>query len=291
MGTLNLTTGVVAQSAAIERGSDGLDAFAMRVSNIPPNNLKRRRILAYCPQRIGAWNNEWNNSCPFLHNLLGFRSMTTIVPRSENARPPKHLLTLKEGEEKLQPYKNLLEECIQHGWDSWEQDYKHKHHLLSTRARAAIVFDEIIFHAESRFSGLPGVTFQRRHNTFLLHIGDDVVVRFKKIGRNGKCSSIDTRQQVLFSLQMQLPGMEKGTMLHAGYTLDDLQQQVVRKLIVCQFSNRVLWTINLAAEMGSVVENMPIASPPAPQQPKQPRFAAKSEGEKQKSKKQAAGKE
>lgn len=191
-------------------------------------------------------------------------------------QPPDHLLNLKEAEELLQPFKPLLEECIQHGWDSWSTDYSHKHHLLSSRARAAIVFDEIVFSAEQRFSGLPGVSFERRQNSFLLYIGNDVVLRFKKIRKNGKCNSIDTRQQVLFRMQMELPGMETGTLLHAGYALDDLQRTIVKKMIVCQFANQVLWTIDLLTEVGGAIENMPLP-PPIP--PKGPRWELKREPE------------
>src|SRR6266481_5837995 len=90
-------------------------------------------------------------------------------------RPPDHLLSLKEAEDLLQPVKPLLEECIRHGWDAWSADYKHKQHVLSPRSRAAIVFDEIVFHAEQNFSGMSGINFERRHNSFLLYIGSDAV--------------------------------------------------------------------------------------------------------------------
>jgi hypothetical protein len=73
--------------------------------------------------------------------------------------------------------------------------------------------------------------------------------------------------------------MEKGTMLHAGYVLDDLQRDIVRKLIVCQFSNRVLWTMDLVSQGKGNVETIPIA--PTPELPEEPRFTAKPEVEKE----------
>jgi hypothetical protein len=219
--------------------------------------------------------------------------MNTFREGDAPKKPPKHLLTSKEAEEQLQPYKSLLEECIQHGWDAWEKDYKHKRHILSARSRSAIVFDEIVFHAESKFAGLAGVTPKRHRNTFLLYIGNTIVIRFKKMGKNGKCSSIATRQQVLFQLQIELPGMEKGTMLQAGYSLDDMQHHVVRKMIACQFSNRVLWTIDLVSDEREKVSTIPPA--PTPEPSKGPRFAVKPEAEKEsqkrKPKKRSAEKE
>lgn len=203
----------------------------------------------------------------------------TTFPGNNDPKPPRHLISAKAAEEQLQPYKLLLEECIQHGWDTWETFYKPRHHILQARSRSSIVFDEIVSHARSKFSGLPGVTFQRHRGTFLLYIGDSIVIRFKKIGKNGKCSSIATHQQVLFEMQAELPGMEKGTILNAGYTLDDMQHHIVRKQVVCQFSNRVLWMLNLPSEDGENTLTIPAA--PTPEPPKSPRFVVKPEAEKE----------
>jgi hypothetical protein len=204
----------------------------------------------------------------------------TTSPSHNDPTPPRHLISAKAAEEQLQPYKLLLEECIQHGWDTWETFYKPRHHILQARSRSSIVFDEIVFHAQSKFSGLPGVTFQRHRGTFLLYIGDSIVIRFKKIGKNGKCSSIATHQQILFEMQAELPGMEKGTMLNAGYTLDDMQHDIMRKLVVCQFLNRVLWTIDLVSGDRKNTLTIP-TTPTTPEPPKAPRFVVKPEAEKE----------
>jgi hypothetical protein len=191
-------------------------------------------------------------------------------------KPPKHLLSWEEAEERLNPYTQLLGECIQFGWDEWKRFYTPKHHILDQRARAAILFSEITRHAEEQFANLEGVKFERKNNSFLLYIGEDIILRFKKIGKKGRCSSIDTRQQMLFKAQMELPGMEAGTLLHAGYLLDVLQQDVLQKLVVCQFKNRVLWILELPTAGGGTIEIMP-APAPAPQGP---RFEAKPEEKK-----------
>lgn len=207
------------------------------------------------------------------------------IPKTPK-KPPEHLLTLEEAEERLNPHKELLETCIQHAWDEWRSFYAAKHLILDARARAAIVFSEIVALAQQKFSGLDGVKFTRRQNSFWLYVGDDIIIRFKKLKKNGACSSIDTRQQMLFKAQMSLPTMEAGTLLHAGYALDVLQTEIERKLIVCQFKNRVLWTISLtgaAGEAGGKIEIMP--STPPPQPPNLPRWESKIEAAKKKGKK------
>jgi hypothetical protein len=197
-----------------------------------------------------------------------------VIPKTSN-KPPKHLLSWEDAEECINPFAQLLAECIQYGWDQYKSFYASKHRILDARARAAIVFSEIVCRAQEKFSGIEGVKFERKNNSFLLYIGEQIILRFKKLRKNGRCSSIDTRQQMLFKAQMELPGMEAGTLLHAGYLLDVLQQDVQQKLVVCQFKNRVLWTIELPTAGGGTIEIMP--APATPEPPKTGRWESKTE--------------
>jgi len=211
----------------------------------------------------------------------------------DGSKLPKHVLTLKEAEARLKIYKLLLDECIQHGWDAWSRDYLHKHHILRPRSRATIIFDEIVYRASELFHGLPDVIFKPVRGSFLLYIGDDLVIRFKKIKKNGRCSSISTRQQSLFQMQIEIPGMEKGTMLQAGYVLDELQRHLVRKLVTCEFDKQVLWTIELMREASAPISEIPPVPSPLPEPAKQrfepkPEAAAEADNEKKKPKRQGA---
>jgi hypothetical protein len=177
--------------------------------------------------------------------------------------PPEHVLTVEEAEETIKPHKDRLDKCIQDGWDAWKNDFAFKHHILGARARAAIVFDEIAWRAQQEFSGIDGVIFRRHSNTFMLYIGDTISLRFKKLRKNGRCSAINTRQQMLFTAQAQLrlPTMLHGTLVNAGYILDDLQLEIQRKMVVCQFKNQVLWQIRLEGEAAPVLELSPLPTP------------------------------
>jgi hypothetical protein len=179
----------------------------------------------------------------------------------------QQLITLEQAEEVLAPHRDLLNLCIQHGWDVWKTDYSHKHHILQARARAAIVYDEIVDKALVEFESKPDVIVKRTASTLMLYIGDHIVLRFKKIRKNGRCSNILTKQQILFraqqSVQLQLPEMQKGTLVHAGYQLDDLQQEIQRKSVVCQLNNSVIWQMSLAVEHAAVVEFTPPQAAPA----------------------------
>jgi hypothetical protein len=69
--------------------------------------------------------------------------------------------------------------------------------------------------------------------------------------------------------------MQKGTLVHAGYLLDDLQQEILRKSIVCQLNNSVIWQIELSTGVAEV-EFMPTSETPLTSVPA-PRFEPKPE--------------
>ena len=183
------------------------------------------------------------------------------------------LLSRERAEILLQPYIDLLNQCIDEGWEAWKTDYSHKSHILDARARAANVYCEIVYRAKNAFAPLEGVVVKQRQGSLTIFIGEEITLRFKKIKRNGRCNNIMTRIQTLFLAQLQLPGMLDGTMLHAGYQLDDVQQEIVRKAVVCQLDKEVLWQIQLNGPLAEVVAIGPAGTLPTPQS--QPRFVAK----------------
>ena len=199
--------------------------------------------------------------------------MTNFPGSMDPDHPPKHLLSAEAAERRLKTHYQRLDKCIRGAWTAFLRDYGHKRHILSPRSIASIIFDEIINRAQAEFSGIAGVLPKTQNNSFLLYIGEDIVIRFKKIGRDGRCRNIPTRQQNLIDLQIALPGMQKGTMLQAGYMLDDLRQNLLSTMIVCQYAKRVVWAINLAGPAENQIA--PISMKPAPQPPKQPRFESK----------------
>jgi len=183
------------------------------------------------------------------------------------------LITRERAESILQPYMELLNKCIDEGWDAWMTEYGHKHHLLDARARAAIVFCEITHRAKHAFSALPNVKVVSHRCSLTIFIGDEITLRFKKIKKSGRCSNIMTKTQTLFLAQLNFPGMLDGTLVHAGYALDELQREISRKAVVCQLDKQVIWQITIIGPKADVV---PIGSADTPSTPQTgPRFVAK----------------
>ncbi len=189
------------------------------------------------------------------------------------AAPAPSLLSREQALAHLQPYLELLNQCIDDGWSAWKTHYAHRSHILDGRPRAAIVYAEIVNRALEVFQGLEGVRVVRRPGSLMIYIGEDVTIRFKKMRRDGRCSNIKTVTQIRFLAQLQLPGMVDGTLVHAGYQLDNLQQNVVRKAIVCQLYEKVLWDIELTGVPAELVTMPPVDSVGKPSA--EPRFVAK----------------
>ena len=176
--------------------------------------------------------------------------------------------------EEVQPYLHLFSQCIQHGWDTWKTQYAHRHHVLDARARAAIVYDEITTEAKRVFGELHNVVLRIRYGSLMVYVGDNVVVRFKKLRRTGRANNIMTKNQMNLYRQIPIPGYLPGTHLNAGYVLDDLQQQIDRLLVTCQDGKRVMWTFDLDQASGrttSAVVPMPTPASPAPKRRVQPK--------------------
>jgi hypothetical protein len=172
----------------------------------------------------------------------------------------------------LEPYLEILNQCIDGGWSAWKKDYAHKSHILDARSRAAIVYAEIFHQALKSFQGLPGVKILQRPGSLMVYIGDEITLRFKKMKRSGRCSNIRTGIQRRLLAQLQLPGMLDGTLVHAGYELDDLQQNVIRKAVVCQLGKEILWDIEITGASAELVSMPPVV--PAAPLPIEPRFVA-----------------
>jgi hypothetical protein len=187
--------------------------------------------------------------------------------------PSESLLTREQALALLQPYLEILNQCIDDGWAAWRTHYAHRAHLLDGRPRAAIVYAEIVHRALGEFQGLEGVRAVPGRGSLMVYIGDDITLRFKKMRRNGRCSNIKTVTQLKLLAQLKLPGMVDGTLVHAGYQLDALQQNVVRKAIVCQWNQKVLWDIELAGVPAEMVTMPPVDT--AGQPSIEPRFVAK----------------
>ncbi|MGA2771856.1 MAG: hypothetical protein ABSG26_13675 [Bryobacteraceae bacterium] len=182
----------------------------------------------------------------------------------------------------LDPYLDSVRVCIDNGWEAWRKFGDAAPDLrapLSKRSRASFVYDHIAFAVQSKFEGVDAVSIREKGGFLTLEIENHhtrAVLRFKKLDKRMRGRNYQTNQQVLFSLQLQLPGWPAdATRLVAGYQLDTPEVDVDQYLITCPVGRNVEWFFTIDEAGGGRVVQIP-SVPAAPQAPqKQTQVVAK----------------
>jgi len=123
----------------------------------------------------------------------------------------------------IEPYKLKLNSCFEKAISNYKLDHLDSglSHKYSTRTIANIIRDYIISEVKSKFFNEIGIHIYDKKGLFLLLIGDEVIVKFKKLNEKKLASGIKTKQLLLFVNQKeQLLFNDLRTNLHAGYIAD-----------------------------------------------------------------------
>ncbi len=185
------------------------------------------------------------------------------------------MLTKLEAENALKPHISKIGQSLDGGWKAWHAHYKPRHPILDARARAAIVYCEIIALAKELFTNDADVKIVKRGLTYLIYVGDHIILRFKK-SRNGKPSNIRTGQQVLFQ-QQTFETMFPSTLVSACYELDNLEQTIESLIVIAQMNGKSVWSLDISiGEAGADENKVTFMSGPSPQdKPKPSRVVAR----------------
>ncbi|HYC44585.1 MAG TPA: hypothetical protein VED01_03775 [Burkholderiales bacterium] len=135
---------------------------------------------------------------------------------------------------------------------------------LTPRSRASIVHDFVVHAIRASFDGIDDVRLLEINKLFVMLVGCDVVLRFKKLDDGLRASSIPTQQSLDFSNQDDLPGIERVTHLDAGYRLNALQTTIEGVYVCCPNGASVLWYYEIAPEEGEADNVIPLPRPNAP---------------------------
>src|SRR5436309_10577080 len=149
-----------------------------------------------------------------------------------------NLLSKTQAERILAPHRVALRDCIIAGWNQWEALPAKARAAIGSRARACVVYDFIIQAVSHRFEGRRGVQLFRSRGLWMLGIDNRLVVRFKKLRTDLRYSNYPTRQQQLFSRQLDLVGIPAATRLVAGYLLDPLAIRISQTVITLQIGQQ-----------------------------------------------------
>lgn len=141
----------------------------------------------------------------------------------------------------------VIRRCITGAWDSYQSLYspalRARHPSLT---RATILHDEMVLQAEHEFEGRGDVICRHIQRMFIASFGAALVVRFKKFDDSFGVSNVPTKQSMSFiNQQFELPGVDRPTMLHAGYRLNKLETALEGCYLVCPRGHGHEWILNL----------------------------------------------
>ncbi len=172
------------------------------------------------------------------------------------------LLSKESAETLLKPYLEAIRECIKAGWDAWILFGSLAPELrapLSKRSRATFVYDHIVYNIKAKFYKDPNVGLLEKRGFLNLEIdgGTDAraILRIKKLDQKNRARNYPTTQQVLFSMQLNLPGWPKdATRLIAGYKLDLTETEIQEYLVTLPVGSNVEWFFEITEGVPKIQE-------------------------------------
>jgi hypothetical protein len=168
----------------------------------------------------------------------------------------------------LRPHLDDLIASIRHGFAEWERigtTERAFRAALGPRTRANVIYEHIAQEARRRFEGRQGVVLTNKHGFLTINIGSDFILRFKKLDAYGQSRNVQTKQQKLFSLQMQMFGLGDETRITAGYQLNALATEITDIKVVCPDGRRNAWGFSALEELEG--EARPDSAPITPISP------------------------
>lgn len=179
----------------------------------------------------------------------------------------------EEARTLLEPHYPAISECIAAGWDAWQSVRQAAPNAclpLETRTWAGLVHDNIVAHAQRRFSGMgPGVVVSSACGFLTIDFHGKIILRFKKLRKNLRPSNVATGQQDDFRQQQLFSSV--ATKVTAGYRVDALGTIIRDIQIVCWLDSHLNWSLRMPDLCGDTG----VAQPMSPDAPRKPLVVAK----------------
>ncbi|MBL9103618.1 MAG: hypothetical protein JNL82_21910 [Myxococcales bacterium] len=109
------------------------------------------------------------------------------------------------------------------------------------RTRANLISDAILSLASNAFPGQIAPRYYRELLLLQINSGEDLLINFKKLGRNGLPCNYPTQNAVTFA-NATLPCMPNEIRLTAGYVFDETHQRISEVRMLQQDGGRLLWS-------------------------------------------------
>ena len=122
----------------------------------------------------------------------------------------------------------------------------------TSRTQASIVHDLIVAEIGREFHNVPGAECMEAAKRQVLLLGDNLLIRFKKLDERLMASNYPTQMATDFSNQLDLPGVPGQVRLTAGYLLNTAGTEILDCFITLQNASTVQWSIHLPEQVAEL---------------------------------------
>lgn len=157
----------------------------------------------------------------------------------------------------MQPTFGVFASAQAYGWDDWVGKIPAEVLArITPMQRGGTVYDIMVSHAVELFAAnaIPGITVNTDLGFAQFYIDNKVVVRFKKLRRNGMVSwgSLKPQGRLWYANKAMAGVRSCCARVTVGYVLDDLEQSIQDILVTCQHKDIVLWKFSILEDAKTV---------------------------------------
>jgi hypothetical protein len=177
----------------------------------------------------------------------------------ENTTPQLQLPFPFEAHSVLEPYLPIFQECYQTALAAWINLVSTDPYSAALKGRTMSNYiNDVVCHE---------VTKQVIHDTnvrvlpdgrfYQLLVADQILLRFKKVGEDGRAGNVQTKYQEDYNSQLPMSDIPEATRLVVGYQLDEQSLAIKDLLITCPLNDEILWTLSFMENPMQTVMEMP----------------------------------
>lgn len=155
----------------------------------------------------------------------------------------------------LKPYHAIFADASRAAMKQWlEIPPAQRAALDHPRAFANVVWSLFRNEATVRFSGLSGLTLTHKYNTLGIIVKNKLMLRFKRVNRQGRSRNFPTQASLRFYAQFELPGIPASCpRAEIGWREDDVRLGLTELSIVMRNGKHLAWRYSILEEGGTSV--------------------------------------
>lgn len=158
-----------------------------------------------------------------------------------------------------------IDRCYTRAMEDWMASGDRPKLSRWPRTRANNLFEYLTNHLVTEFESDHGAKFIWGAETFKLILDGELIIRFKKAGRNGVGSNIGTQAEFNFcDPQMEIPGFPEVQKVEVDYTLNVTGTAISEINVVARDGEKASWSYLINPSGGAPILPIMPPQPPTP---------------------------